>query len=129
MYKKNNGSTELEILQNRFTAFITTSVHREKIAYLKAQSRRTKNECDMEDEHFQLIPDKSDFVAALSDSDMLSRALASISDKERHVLLSRVLMDKEFEDIANELGLKYKGVAAIYYRTIAKLREILGGEM
>ena len=34
---------------------------------------------------------------------------------------------KTFDEIADKLGIKYKGVAAIYYRTTAKLRNILGG--
>lgn len=58
----------------------------------------------------------------------LHTALHSIKDKERRVFLGRVLDEKGFDEIAAELGLSYKGAAAIYYRTIAKLRVLLGGD-
>ena len=58
----------------------------------------------------------------------LYSALSAIREKERRVFLARVLDEKGFDEIARELGLSYKGAAAIYYRTIAKLRVLLGGE-
>ena len=36
--------------------------------------------------------------------------------------------EKGFETIAEELGMSYKGAAAIYYRAIHKLRLMLGGD-
>ena len=126
MYK-NNGTTEQEKLQNRFTAFVCASMSNARINYLKKESCRAHRICDMEDEKLDWIPDEDDFVSRLCDSDALSIALKQLDDRERHVLFARALQERSFEDIAEELGLKYKGVAAIYYRTTAKLRDILGG--
>lgn len=39
--------------------------------------------------------------------------------------MARVIEDKSFNAIAEELGVSYKGAATLYYRTIAKLRKIL----
>lgn len=128
MIKRNSGFTEQEKLQNRFTAFITVSMSRARINYLKGKSRREQHTYEMEDEKFALIPDGTDFVSQLCESDALATALRQITEKERYVLLARVIEEKDFEEIADKLGLKYKGVAAIYYRTIVKLRNILGGE-
>lgn len=127
MIKRNNGSTEQEKLQNRFTALVTVSMSRARINYLKKESARAHRIYEMEDDKFALIPDNDDFVSKLSDSDALSFALKQLEDRERYVLIARVLQERSFEDIADELGLQYKGVAAIYYRTTAKLRNILGG--
>jgi len=127
MIKRNNGSTEQEKLQNRFTAFITTSITRARIDYLRKEKSRSRRTYDMEDEKLALIPDETDFVSKLCESDSLAHALRQLDERERYVLLARVLEEKSFEEIADKLGLKYKGVAAVYYRTIAKLRNLLGG--
>ena len=81
----------------------------------------------MSDEDLDLIPEESDFTVELCDNDALAYALKKLDERERYVLFARVLEEKSFEEIADKLGLKYKGVAAIYYRTTAKLRNILGG--
>ena len=54
--------------------------------------------------------------------------MREIKEKERYVILARILDEKGFNEIADELGMGYKGVAAIYYRAIRKLKNILGGE-
>ena len=124
---RNNGTTEQEKLQNEFTAFIVTAMNRERIAYLKKASRRRSHVYIMSDEDLELVPDESDFTIELCENDALACALKELDERERYVLFARVLEEKSFEEIADNLGLKYKGVAAIYYRTTAKLRNILGG--
>lgn len=57
------------------------------------------------------------------ENDSLLYALKEINERERHVFLSRILDEKSFEVLAAELGLSYKGVAAIYYRAIAKIKK------
>lgn len=128
MIKRNNGSTEQERLQNRFTAFITTTMKRARIDYLRKEKVRMKNQFTMEYEDFALIPDEEDFVADLCESSSLAYALQQISERERYVLIARAIDGKSFEEIGDEIGVKYKGVAAIYYRTTEKLRNILKGE-
>ena len=59
------------------------------------------------------------------ESDALDQALAKLDDRERYVLLSRILEDKSFETMGKELGLKYKGVTALYSRTLEKVRKML----
>ena len=56
MSKRNNGTADYEILQNRFTAFICTSMSRARINYLKKESARTSHTYDMDEEKFALIP-------------------------------------------------------------------------
>lgn len=124
---RNNGVSENEILQNEFTAFITTSLKRERIKYLKKATRRQGSVYIMSDNDLDLIPDETDFSLDLCEYDALVQALKILDERERYVLFARVLEEKSFEEIADKLGLKYKGVAAIYYRTTAKLRNILGG--
>ena len=50
-----------------------------------------------------------------------------IKEQERYILLARVIEEKSFSQIAGETGLSYKGAAAAYYRTLERLRKLLGG--
>ena len=127
MFTKNNGSDEHDILQNQFTAFLTVAVSNARIDYLRARIRRLQRELVTE-EYEILFSEDHDYIEALSENDALRYAMQEIKDTERYVVLSRILDEKGFDEIADELGMGYKGVAAIYYRAIRKLKDILGGE-
>ena len=127
MKQRNNGFTEQDILQNEFTAFITTSIERSRIKYLQREANRSRLIGEMEDEKLALIPDGTDFVSNLCENDALAYALKQLDERERYVLFARVLEDKSFAEIADKLGVKYKCATMIYYRTTEKLRKILGG--
>ena len=53
----------------------------------------------------------------------LFHALKEINERERYIFFSRVLDNKSFEMLAEETGLSYKGVAAVYYRTVQKIKK------
>ena len=42
MYTKNNGSGENNVIQNRFTAYLLTAIHRKKATYLGACNNHHK---------------------------------------------------------------------------------------
>ena len=75
------------------------------------------------------IADEEDLYSRMAECEALYQALRTIKERERYVLLARVIDDKSFSEIAAELGLSYKGAAAIYYRALDKLRRLLGGEV
>lgn len=127
MLKKNTGSNEHDILQNQFTAFVTVAVSNARIDYLRVRIRRLQRELITE-EYEILFSEDCDYIEVLSENDTLHQAIQMIKEKERYVVLARLLDEKGFDEIADELGIGYKGAAAIYYRTIQKLKDILGGE-
>ncbi len=127
MFTKNNGSDEHDILQNQFTAFLTAAIGNARIDYLKARIRRLQRELITE-EYEILFSQETDYIEVISDNDALRNAMQEIKEKERYVVLARILDEKGFDEIAKDLGLGYKGAAAIYYRAIKKLKKILGGE-
>ena len=126
MNKRNNGLTEVEILQNHFTAFITKSIRRARIDYLKQETFYSQHTCNIE-EKMPLISEDSNFVLDICKSNTLANAINQLDEREKYVLVARVIHEKDFEEIGDSMGLKYKGVTAIYYRTIKKLKDILGG--
>ena len=81
----------------------------------------------MEEHEFLLIQD-FDYPDLQAENEILINALNKIKEKELYVLLAHVIEEKNFKVIAAELGIGYKGAAAIYYRTIAKLKNLIRGE-
>ena len=49
MYKKNNGLTEQEKLQNKFSAYIETTIVRYRMTYLRYKSRNYIGLCENEE--------------------------------------------------------------------------------
>ena len=125
---KNSGSDEHEILQNQFTSFLSFAVSNARIDYLRVRIKRLQRELTSEQYEIIIMQDGVD-LDALAENDALCQAIRNIKDRERQVFLARVLDEKRFKTIAEELGIGEKGVAAIYYRTVKKLRDMLeGGE-
>ena len=128
MFKKNTGSNEQDILQNQFTSYLSFAVSNARIDFIRAKIARLKRE-QVTDQYEILLTQEVMEVKAIFENEALTQAIKDIREKERHVFLARVLDDKKFKEIAEELGMGEKGVAAIYYRTVKKLRDILeGGE-
>lgn len=128
MLHRNNGSNEHDILQNQFTSYLSLAVSNARIDFIRAKIARLKRE--QTTEQYELLFTQEVFeVELFMESEALSQAMKEIREKERYVFLARVLEEKKFKEIAGELGMGEKGVAAIYYRTIKKLRDMLeGGE-
>ena len=57
----------------------------------------------------------------------MTRALEHLTERERYILLGRVLGSRSYKELSGSLGLRYNGTAAAYRRVIQKLRKELGG--
>ncbi len=130
----NDGIGESNVLQNRFTAYLVTAVHRRKIQYLQAKSRRLRNEIplDIQEERneFRSEPDMISQMPLLEqlESSELRQALERLKERDYKILIMKVLDERSFQEIAKETGIAYKTIASIYYRLIQWLRDELGGE-
>ncbi len=133
MWNKNNGRTENEILQNRFTAYITSALQHCRRDYTinlaKWQERvilikeiQPDLSVDLEEDALLNLP-----VMMRLQNEKLLLALQTLGQRELYVLLSCALREKELSTLASELNLSYKGVAAIYYRALEKLRKLIRG--
>lgn len=125
MNNRNDGSNTY-LLQNQFTAYIKKAVHNRRLRYLQEQSRKITQEIDWTDiELFQL--GSTDYTQNFVDLEVMHQALRAIKEKERHIVLSRVVEEKSFDEIADKLGMTYKAVTSLYYRVMKKLREYMKG--
>lgn len=109
MYKKNNGSTEQEILQNQFSAYVKKAVHNRRIQFLTEKSRKFRFETPLFDLDYLLF-DTTDIIQEITDHETVRQALRSIKENERRIVLERIIEEKSFGQLSDELGMSYKTV-------------------
>jgi len=132
-FYRNRGMAPDEILQNQFTAYLLSAVQRRRWAYINVRIRDCEvsslNEKIYKDEKFDLEREALKSVPLMMKlkNEKLYQALSELSEREQYVFFSRVLDETSFEELASELSLSYKGVAAIYYRTIEKMKKKIKG--
>lgn len=133
MWQRNNGKEEVEKIQNRFTAYLVTAVRRKRTAYMNQKNKLIQMEYAAESDDWNhqagVYPDMFEELPLLMhlENDRLFYALKYLNERERYIFLERVLNEVSFEELAAELGLGYKGVAAIYYRTVQKIKKQMKG--
>lgn len=133
MRKRNDGTDEVNAVQNRFTAYLVKAVQRQKYQYLKKLFQRQEQESSIDPtETPEFWPEEVDMLAGLPplaqiESQRLLYALMNLTERERYILLAHVLDERSFTTLAGELGLGYKGAAALYYRAVQKVRKSMGG--
>lgn len=130
MWQKNSGQTASEEIQNRFTGYLLSAVRRKKAEYFRKLYLQQEHEISETELLYPLAASELNEWEAFPvlqrlDNAALWRALNSLSDRELYVLLERAVEEKGFDELASELQMGYKGVAAIYYRTIAKVKAIM----
>lgn len=74
-----------------------------------------------EDEYFRRMELLMEYRAVFE-------ALDQLQKRERYILLARILEERSFAELAQELQIGYKGAAAIYYRALSRIREKLEEE-
>lgn len=126
--KKDNKD---KILHDTFTAYLTTAIHRHRLLYIDQQTKVQKaNNCLdhlLQSTFLDAVVMKEDTLPIMLqlESEKLYNALMNLSERERYIFLAFVLEEKNYSQLAEELNLGYKGVAAIYYRTLKKLKDSL----
>lgn len=133
MRKRNDGTDEVNAVQNRFTAYLVKAVQRQKYQYLKKLFQHQGQESSIDPtENPELWPEEVDMLAGLPplaqiENQRLLYALVNLTERERYILLAHILDERDFTALAGELGLGYKGAAALYYRAVQKVRKSIGG--
>lgn len=131
MWQRNNGQAREE-LQIKFTGYLIQAVRRAQRDYLKALYAYSNQETltdtifvvsqTLEQEVMERLP-----LWENIESGALLYALKQLDERERYVFLAHVLDKRPFDVIGVQLGLSYKGAAAVYYRAIRKLKKSIEG--
>lgn len=133
VWHRNNGHDNDEIIQNKFTAYLLSAVKRRRAKYID-DALRNQNLAELiertvadEDNLFDVERVLDTPVYIRLQDEMLYQAIFELSERERYVFFNRVLEEKSLDELAADLGLSYKGVAAVYYRTVEKIRKKMRG--
>ena len=126
MIPRNSNITEAEILQNQFAAYVSLAIRRQRIHYIKKMARKNSNELLFSPLHSP-IPADEDQIGKLLEYDALNHAQCQIREKEREIVLARVIDEKPFTEIAQEMGMTYKAVTQLYYRILKRLKVHMEG--
>ena len=133
VWHRNEGRDSDDVLQNKFTSYLLSAVKRRRALHIDSALRERKlgemiedtatdESFDFEAEYFWDAP-----VSMKIQNEKLYQALFELSKRERYVFFNRVLEEKSMDELAAELGLSYKGVAAVYYRTVQRIRNKMRG--
>ena len=131
--QRNKGKEQDDVLQNRFTAYLFSAVQRRRAQYIDEEVKAQKISSLMEE---RTMDNAFDLEEALSEIPLYMRlqneklfwSLSALTERERYVFFNRALDEKSLDELAAELGLSYKGVAAIYYRSVQKIKKKMKGE-
>ena len=132
MTSKINKDTN-DSIQNKFTAYLLRAINRRRIDYLENESRKAHIDRMLYQKlssKFELDLDRMISVPVHMQlkNDLLIDTLLQLSDREKYIFLQHTLCEVTFDKLAQELGLSYKGVAAIYYRTMKKVQKCMRRE-
>ena len=131
MWQRNNGQAREE-LKIKFTGYLIQAVRRTQRDYLRALCKYGENEiltevfCAVSQTLEQEVMERLPLWEKIESSALLY-ALKQLDERERYVFLARVLDKHPFDVIGVQLGLSYKGAAAVYYRAIRKLKKSIEG--
>lgn len=134
MWQRNNGQAE-DDLQFRFTAYLVSAVKRRRKDYLIQLYKRSSIESavevvyESEPSSEEVVLDRLPLMDVIENG-VLLEALQKLNERERQIFLARTLEEEDFETLGAKFGLSYKGAAALYYRTIQKIRKsiVVGGD-
>lgn len=134
MRLQDDEQNEARDLQNHFTAYLLSAIRRRKKDYLNKQRRLMNHEVSADFQEIA-VPDQNTWdlmeqlpVPMRLENMALLEALEKLNESERAILFARVLEECSYDELAQKLGLRYKGASAAYYRVVQKLRRSLGGE-
>ena len=121
---------ESEIILFRFTAYLQAAISNSVNNYFRERQRQLSTEQAYSAQFFidaeiEVCIDSHDFSTAITEKDVLDRALNILDARQRYILYQHIFAGKSFTEIGAELKLKYKAVAALYYRALQKLKREL----
>ena len=127
----NSGKGKSNILQNQFTRYLKTAIRRKKIDISREKKKIYGHECYNNTWHEFSCPVTEDtyfeFLIEF-ESINLEQILLQIEKRDRYIFYSHAMDERSFSELANELGIGYKGVAAAYYRVLQKIRKKIRGD-
>lgn len=141
MYTEEKKLTQEEISWRQFNKYVKTALIRKRKDYLQKKARIREHETPQDpetillykwdrrnDRDFEaLFQDDTDILTLDIENKRLQQALNCLNQREYYVVITYTLKRRTLIQLAEDLGIKYKSAAAVYYRAIDKLRREMVG--
>ena len=141
MYTEEKRLTQEEISWRQFNKYVKTALIRKRKDYLQKKARIMKHEMPQDPETIllykwdrrndrdfeELFQDDTDILTLDIENKRLQQALNCLNQREYYVVITYTLKRRTLIQLAEDLGIKYKSAAAVYYRAMDKLRREMVG--
>lgn len=141
MYTEEKRLTQEEISWRQFNKYVKTALIRKRKDYLKKKARIMEHETPQDPETIllykwdrrndrdfeELFQDDTDILNLDIENKRLQQALNCLNQREYYVVITYTLKRRTLMQLAEDLGIKYKSAAAVYYRAMDKLRREMVG--
>lgn len=133
MTYRNAGKEESDIIQNHFTAYVTSSANWKRREYLIKLSEIRHNEVSSADGDVGDLESKVSNEAALIDiegletgNERLDQLLDQLKDRDIKLLLGLLILNKDYDLLTKELGISKDAAYTAYHRMMRRIRRDLG---
>jgi len=141
MYTEEKKLTQEEISWRQFNKYVKTALIRKRKDYLQKKARIREHETPQDPETIllykwdrrndrdfeELFQDDTDILTLDIENKRLQQALNCLNQREYYVVITYTLKRRTLIQLAEDLGIKYKSAAAVYYRAMDKLRREMVG--
>lgn len=141
MYTEEKRLTQEEISWRQFNKYVKTALIRKRKDYLQKKARIMEHETPQDPETMllykwdrrdnrdfeELFQDDTDILTLYIENKRLQQALKQLNRREYYVVIAYTLKRRTLMRLAEDLGIKYKSAAAVYYRAMDKLRREMVG--
>ena len=141
MYTEEKKLTQEEISWRQFNKYVKTALIRKRKDYLQKKARIMEHETSLDpdtiaqykwvriDDHEfeELFQEETDILAEDIENKRLLQALNCLNEREYYAVITYTLKRRTLIQLAEDLGMKYKSAAAVYYRAMDKLRREMVG--
>jgi len=76
-------------------------------------------------EVYMSVEERADFVHKFDNGDQLNRAMVSLSEREKHIVLEHTRSEMTFKTIGDQMGISESQISRIYKKAIDKLKKEL----
>lgn len=141
MYTEERKLTQEEIRWRQFNKYVKTALIRKRREYIAKIANIKKHETLQDPEIItqckwdrldnrdfeELFQEETDILAVDIENKRLQQALDCLNQREYYAVITYTLKRRTLMQLAEDLGMKYKSAAAVYYRAMDKLRREMVG--
>ena len=132
MFERNDGKSQDNVAQNRFTAYLLVALRNTRNMYLDKVNHIQAHEMPFEIQdcgaYFVYEPDMLESLPVLDqlEDDTLQACLLEVRERDLHIFIGKIIEGKSLRELSDEMGISFNTVSTAYHRLIRRIRMELG---